>query len=48
MPSNTFLSDIAGRPTELFDFAGGSINNLASFHNASGIFLTVRRYLTLS
>jgi len=31
---------------ELFDFSRGSINNLASFHNASGIILTVGRYLT--
>ena len=48
MPSNIFLNDTtaAGRPMKLFDFSDGVINNLASFHNASGIFLTVRRYLT--
>jgi hypothetical protein len=49
MPSNTFLNDTtaAGRPMELFDFCDGVINNLASFHNTSGIFLTVGKYLTL-
>ena len=42
MPSNTFLNDIAaGRPMELFSFLLEDINNLASFHNASGILLTV-------
>jgi len=49
MPSNTFLNDIAaGRPMELFSFLLEDINNLASFHNVSGILLTVRKYSTLS
>jgi hypothetical protein len=48
MPSNTFLNDTtaAGRPMVLFDFSDGVINNLASFHNASGIFSTAGRYVT--
>jgi hypothetical protein len=49
MPSNIFLNDTtaAGRLMELFDFSPGSINNLASFHNALGIILTGRRHLIL-
>ena len=47
IPSNTFLNDTAGRPIVLFGFSDGSIK-LISFHNGSGILLTVGRYLTLS
>ncbi len=46
MLSSTFLNGTAECPVVLFGFSIGSINNLASFLNASGILLTVGRYLT--
>jgi hypothetical protein len=46
MLSSTFLNGTAECPVVLFGFSIGSINNLASFYNASGILLTVGRYLT--
>lgn len=48
IPSSTFLNDTTGRPIVLFGFSEGSIINLISFHNGSGILLIVGRYLTLS